>query len=842
MSAATHPAYPDREVLKLVFATSGDCVSVISADGIVLSVNPSGQATFGEAETSPVGRPWIELWAAECRCEAERALLLASRVGPVETRGMRLGRDGALQTWRNTIVPLSHAGREGTRFLVTSRDVTAEHEAARALDRSARMNKALIEATSDIVWHFDVVTGVTERRGWFEFTGRQDVAEDADDWLCFLHPDDRDAARNATDRAMMEGEPLLIEYRLQHRSGGWRWVEDHATPLLREDGTVSDWVGIVADIHDRRTAAERVRASEQRLRLAVEATGLATWEIDVATGRQIWSPELFEMMRVSPDTFTSHEVFVERIHPDDRARVRAEFALAISAGQDVPPSAFRLLLPSGEERWIEGRNRVVRDAAGTVVMHIGTLQDITDLKQAERRTWLAAHTDSLTQTANRVLFHIELDTAIRKAVAEGGAVGVVLIDLDRFKEINDVFGHEAGDAMLRATAGRLKAACPAGGTVARFGADEFGMIVYFPSEGASPGDVAAASLPLLRHPVVHAGKTFDCTASLGWAVFPGDDPDPAALLRNADLALCAAKAAGRNQGLAFDPSMRVEAMRRVGVLQRTREALERDCVMPFYQPKVSLASGKVLGFEALLRWTDESGLRSPGEIAEAFEDPDLAPRLGSRMLERVVADMRDWTVGGVSFGHVALNVGTREFVRDAEGRDLADRVFAALRSAGLPNSSLEIEVTERTLLDDDASSIGPTLRRLHEAGISLALDDFGTGYASLTHLRKFPVSYLKIDRSFVSRMLADRGSEAIVGALVGLARNLGMGAVAEGAETAEDVALLRKARCEIVQGYVFGKPMAASRVRNFLENFEIENRAAQFLSGKKSTRRAAATR
>ncbi|KAB0678797.1 sensor domain-containing protein [Aureimonas leprariae] len=838
MSVDEYRADPGLDVLRLVFATSGDCVSVISPDGTVLSANPSCEAAFGDTGASPVGRRWSELWAAESRAEAGRAVLVAGRTGVAEVSCVRIGRDAALEAWRSTIVPVPHAGQGASRLLVTSRNITAEHEAARALDRSARLNKALIEATSEIVWHFDVATGITERRGWFEFTGRQDDADDADDWLGFLHADDREHAQVATDRAMIEGKSLLIEYRLQHRSGDWRWVEDHATPLLREDGTVSDWVGIVTDIHDRRMADKRVRDSEQRLRLAVEATGLATWELDMVTGRQIWSPELFAMMRIEPDASTSHEAFVERIHPDDRARIRAEFSLAVNAGRDVPPSTFRLALPSGEERWIEGRNRVFRDAAGNVVLHIGTLQDITDLKQAERRTWLAAHTDNLTQTANRTLFHIELEAAIRKAVADGSSVGVVLVDLDRFKEINDTLGLDAGDAMLRATADRLKAACPAGGTVARFGADEFGMIVPLPNGSSSLDEAVTACLPLLRHPVAHAGATFECTPSLGWAVFPEHDLDPAALLRNADLALRAAKAAGRNRSLAFDASMRVEAVRRTKVLQRTRDALDRDCVMPFYQPKVSLASGKVIGFEALLRWTDDSGLRSPGEIAEAFEDPDLAMRLGSRMLDRVVADMRDWSGSGVPFGHVALNVGPREFARDGEGRDLADRVLATLRSAALPASALEIEVTERTLLDDDASIIGPSLRRLHEAGIRLALDDFGTGYASLTHLRRFPVSYLKIDRSFVSQMLVDKGSEAIVGALIGLARNLGMGAVAEGAETAAEVAMLRKARCEIVQGFVFGKPMAASRVRHFLEAFVAEARGAAKSPARRTARRS----
>nr|WP_245496556.1 EAL domain-containing protein [Lichenibacterium ramalinae] len=258
--------------------------------------------------------------------------------------------------------------------------------------------------------------------------------------------------------------------------------------------------------------------------------------------------------------------------------------------------------------------------------------------------------------------------------------------------------------------------------------------------------------------------------------------------------------------------MRDDLRRRVDVLRSAKEALNRDAVLPFYQPKVSLQTGKVVGFEALLRWRDASGLRSPSDLQEAFADPDLACRLGSRMLSRVVADMRVWTERGVPFGHVALNAGAPELHR----ADFADGILQALAHAGLRTDQLEIEVTEGVLLDDATVAVTRALKVLSGAGVAISLDDFGTGYASLTHLKRFPVSWLKIDRSFVSNMEADKDAQVIVRAVIGLAHNLGLKTVAEGVETRSQLDFLADVGCKLAQGYLFAKPMAAAEVPTFL--------------------------
>jgi EAL domain-containing protein (putative c-di-GMP-specific phosphodiesterase class I) len=275
------------------------------------------------------------------------------------------------------------------------------------------------------------------------------------------------------------------------------------------------------------------------------------------------------------------------------------------------------------------------------------------------------------------------------------------------------------------------------------------------------------------------------------------------------------KKAGGGQATPYASWMRDDVQRRVSELSNAREALARNAIIPFYQPKISLRDGRIVGFEALLRWTDPSGVRSPGAINEAFDDPDLAVKLGRRMLDRVVSDMAAWQVASVQFGHVALNLAAHEF----QDPGLAARILSTLSAARLEPGQLEIEVTEGVFMEDASEVVGTTLRSLDEAGIAISLDDFGTGYASLTHLKKYPVSWLKIDRSFVSNVETNPDSAAIVKAVVGLAQSIGIKVVAEGVETERQWRFLKERNCEVAQGFWLAKPMIGSRVPHFITNW-----------------------
>ncbi len=546
----------------------------------------------------------------------------------------------------------------------------------------------------------------------------------------------------------------------------------------------------------------------------MEANGLGTWDVNLTTGEREWSPEMFDLLRLPRNTAPAKHLLFDRMHPDDRVRVSHEFA-DVGPLTEAVASTFRLMFAEGDERWIEAHERILLDHEGVQVRRVGTLQDITVRKQAELEVWRAAHTDALTGIANRALFQLRLDEAIDGAQARRTGLALIIIDLDRFKEVNDTYGHDAGDLLLRTVAERLTAGIPSSATVARLGGDEFGVLLPAVGDADVVDVVASRLLDALGRPLVYAGRETECSVSIGWSIYPAHDDQPGALLKNADIALYAAKAAGRGRALAYTGDMRTEFHRRINVLRAAKDALARDAVLPYYQPKIALDTGAVIGFEALLRWTSDGQLRSPGCIQEALDHPELSVQLGARMLERVVADMQRWTADGLPFGHVALNVAAPEL----NGGGYAERVLGALRDAELPPSQLEIEVTERVLMDDGSGAIGCALQTLHEAGIRIALDDFGTGFASLTHLIRFPVAFVKIDRSFVMNLQSAGSAAAITLAVIDLAHKIGIKVVAEGIELEDQRRLLAGQSCDVGQGYLFAKPMHASRVPFFLRQW-----------------------
>lgn len=801
---------PDFECLRLAYETSGDCIATLALDGTLLALNRRGAASLG----GRVGA-WADLWVPADR-EAARAAVSAAGRG--ERTSLRTtGGSAACPTrfWDSVIAPVPGPDGTPTRLVAVSRDVTEQYESARALDRSVRLQHALIEATSEIVWHLDLSTGVTQRRGYFEFTGSKNHPLDMNRWLAAVHPDDREAARDASEQALADRASCIVEYRLQHHTGAWRWVEDHATPILDETGAITDWVGIVTDVHDRKTAERALQKNAEHLRLAVAANGLGTWDVNLVNGDREWSPEMFDLLRLPRDTVSDGELIFKNLHPDDVLRFRREFYGPRLLEAGAKSCAFRLLFPDGEERWIEAHERVLRDQDGLPIRRVGTWQDITARKQADLEVWRAAHTDALTGIANRALFQLRLEQATIQAEAEGTGIGLIVIDLDRFKEVNDTFGHDAGDLLLRTVAERLSRHAPATATVVRLGGDEFGVLLPAMAEPEVVAGLADRLLEALKQPMPYAGREIDASASLGWSVYPRHDHQADALLKNADIALYAAKAIGRGRALAYTPAMREELHRRVNVLRAARYALARDAVLPYYQPKIDLETGAIVGFEALLRWTDEGQLRSPGAIQEALDHPDLAVQLGARMLDRVVADMQLWTADRLPFGHVALNVAAPQLV----GGGYAEVVLGALDRGRLHPSQLEIEVTERVLLDDGSDAIETALKTLHEAGVRIALDDFGTGFASLTHLIRFPVAFVKIDRSFVMDLQAAGTARAITIAMIELAHKIGIKVVAEGIEREEQRRLLALAACDLGQGYMFAKTMHASRVPFFVKHW-----------------------
>jgi diguanylate cyclase (GGDEF)-like protein len=419
---------------------------------------------------------------------------------------------------------------------------------------------------------------------------------------------------------------------------------------------------------------------------------------------------------------------------------------------------------------------------------------------------MAKH-DPLTGLVNRTVLQDRLDA--RLDGRDGEAAGALLIlDIDNFKAINDTLGHDAGDRMLSTFAERLLAAGDFVELVARLGGDEFAILI---SAGADRDvwDAGSRIFASLGAPFEYQGRLLACGASIGASRLWRDGANRSEIMKTADIALYAAKAAGRGQLKLFEPAMKADVERREAMLAAALAALAEDRVMPFFQPKVSLESGCIIGFEALLRWRDGSGsIRSADEIRPAFDDPAIGAALSERMLDRTLGQIRHWLAEGVEFGHVAINLTAADFRREG----FAKILLARLRRARIPVSCLQIEVTETVFLGRGAGYVETVLRALSEGGIRIALDDFGTGYASLSHLSQCPIDLLKIDRSFVQQLGDSLEAHAISAAVINLGHCLGMQIVAEGVETAAQENMLITLGCDVGQGYLYSPALAAEDV------------------------------
>lgn len=433
--------------------------------------------------------------------------------------------------------------------------------------------------------------------------------------------------------------------------------------------------------------------------------------------------------------------------------------------------------------------------------YVAVFSDITRIKETEARLQQLAHFDELTTLPNRTLFRQHLDHAIARCLRHERRAGLMFIDLDRFKDVNDTLGHSAGDQLLEEAARRLKECVRAEDTVARLGGDEFTVILSEMAGTASAENVACRIIAAMQRGFEVGGTTVFISASVGIAVIPDDGRDQETLVRNADAAMYRAKADGRDTFRFYDPEMNSQARERLILENSLRQAIDQEILAVVYQPKVDMATRRLLGAEALVRWTDaELGPVSPARFIPVAEETGLVADIGALVLRNACRQARDWQAAGWDIP-VAVNISSREF-RDLS---LVDRIADCLEATDLRADSLEIELTESALMED-LERVRRILVRLKDMGVRIALDDFGTGYSSLSYLKRLPVDVVKIDRAFVKDLPGDRDDASLVGAIISMAHSLRITPIAEGVETEDQAAFLLDLGCTVAQGFLFGRP------------------------------------
>jgi diguanylate cyclase (GGDEF)-like protein/PAS domain S-box-containing protein len=555
-------------------------------------------------------------------------------------------------------------------------------------------------------------------------------------------------------------------------------------------------------------AQEALRESEERYALAARGANDGLWDWNLADNVVYFSARWKAMLGFQDNEIgTNPEEWLERIHDADRDRVKEEIATHQKRLTPHFESEHRMLHKDGTFRWMLSRGLAVHDALGTPLRMAGSQTDITEGKVS----------DPLTGLPNRLLFIDRLGRLIKHGKRRKDYVFAVLfLDLDGFKMINDSLGHLIGDQLLLAVATRLEkslrssdtvARLGQGFTMARLGGDEFTVLL---DDLKDPSDASRAAERLMKEltaPFIIAGKEVFTSVSIGIALSSPNYEEPEDMLRDADTAMYRAKSSGKARFEVFDADMRASLMARLQLETDLRRALEREEFQNFYQPIVSLSSGQIVGFEALLRWHHPTrGMVSPGEFIPVAEETGLIRELGWWNLREACRQMTEWRAQYTDYSEltVSVNLSAKQFLQP----NLVDDIRKLLQELRLPPRTLKLEITESTVMGDPAAAV-EMLQQIKALGISLAIDDFGTGYSSLSYLHRFPLDTLKIDRSFISGMKEGGERMEIARTILPMAKNLHLDVIAEGVETAEQLALLQKLQCKYGQGYYFSKPVSA---------------------------------
>ncbi|WP_395407202.1 putative bifunctional diguanylate cyclase/phosphodiesterase [Pseudoduganella sp. UC29_106] len=566
-----------------------------------------------------------------------------------------------------------------------------------------------------------------------------------------------------------------------------------------------------ADVAARKRTERALQESEQRFRRLLALSSDWYWEQDSQFRFTNITAGFFEKGRLTRENYIGRTRWES--NPDMlNTKWGREHIARLQARLPFSNLEYAIAGNDGVMRWYTTSGEPHYDAQGNFKGYRGVGSEITGRKLAEQRIQHIAHHDVLTGLPNRMLLQDRLSQAIAYANRSGHPLWVMLIDLDRFKFVNDSLGHKAGDLLLKTVATRLQSSVRESDTVARLSGDEFvAVLSEYPDESLSPVIIERV-MKALAQPVMLEGKEFFVTCSIGVAVYEADGTPAERLIEHADIAMYSAKKQGRNCFQFYQPAMNEEAQERIRIESALRNALERDEFVLHYQPQVDLDSGRIVGMEALLRWQHpELGMVPPARFIGLAEETGLIVPIGAWVLRTACAQAKTWHEAGYEGLRVGVNLSARQFGQ----QNLVASIATALAETGLPASALEIELTESLFMNDVTQAVN-LLHELKALGVALAIDDFGTGYSSFSYLRNFPIDVLKIDRSFVSDIATDADDAAIVVSIIALAHNLQLRVIAEGVESEEQLEFLRRHGCDEMQGYYFSRPVAPPEFEQLL--------------------------
>jgi diguanylate cyclase (GGDEF)-like protein/PAS domain S-box-containing protein len=818
------PDHAPALVRALDVATSGVLVcDATAAARPITYVNGAFERLLGRTRDELLGQDPTVLVAEAAAPEAQRELARALRDEVAHEATLTLRRrDGSMLRAEMKLTPVRGEDGALTDWIAVVDDVTERLDALDRLAMAEARYRELVEYVPAVAYVAEwdehstltyVSPQIEQLLGW----PPEAFLEDQELWYRCIHPDDVGRVREAERRSYAAGERVDLEFRMLRRDGGELWVRDKEAVILDADGAPAFSQGVLVDVTPTRASEGELADERHRAQRYLDIAGAIIVILDASARITLLNRAGAELLGYAEGELVGRDwydaVVPERLRVAGRAAYRAE----VSGGQDDAVHESVVLTKDGDERTIAWRDTVVRDADGAVTAVMSSGVDLTERRAAEEQIAYLAYHDPLTGLPNRALLQEHLDLALARARRQGQAVGLLYLDLDGFKLVNDSLGHPAGDELLCHVTMRLGERRRGMDLLARQGGDEFLLLlVDLERDQAEPHArrVAEDLLKALAEPFSISGAEFHIGASIGISLFPRDAADADELLRHADAAMYGAKNAGRNGVTVYngDPH---EPLERLSMTSRLRKALDREELLLHWQPIVDPRDGALRKLEALVRWQDPfRGLVMPDDFIGFAEETGFVDRVGDWVVGAVRDQVLAWERAGFLPPRVTVNVSPRQLRRPDFGQRLLGLV-----TPGDVATRLTVEITESAAMADPLRT-DPVLTELVAAGIEVAVDDFGAGYSSLSRLRTMPVQVLKIDKTFLQAVPGDPQATAIVTAIIELASALGMEAVAEGVENEAQRAFLVQRGCPLAQGYLLGRPVPADEIEPLLARAE----------------------
>jgi diguanylate cyclase (GGDEF)-like protein/PAS domain S-box-containing protein len=805
---ASHAANETKAFLASIVESSEDAIMSSTPEGVILSWNRGAEQLYGYRAEEAVGMKVSILAPGDQRASlksiADR-LQRGESVGQFE--GVGLTKEGKRVNISISACPVRNTDGKITARAAIMRDITARVHAqeARALLAS------IVDSADDAIFGAALDGAILSWNKGAEAMYGYRAGEILGKPLSMLAPAGCIGETSQLLDRIGRGETISqLETVTVNRDGGQIEVSLTMSPVRNAAGEVVGSSTIARDISRRRRDREALRQSEEKYRCLVANLPDVVWVADEAGQPVFVSSNCGGLSGYTPEEVCQPGFWMNRIHPEDQPRVAAAYLAVFESGRTID-TEYRFLRKDGQWVWLHSRAVNVHERDGKRYWD-GLLSDVTERKRMEQKLAHQATHDLLTGLPNRAVFEDRFRQALARARRQSGVAALLYLDLDRFKRINDTLGHLAGDTLIQLAAARLAGCLRESETLSRSGGDRFMLVLGDVGAPQDAVQVAERIQETLSPPFSVKGNEVFLGASIGIALYPQDGVDLLALQRAADSALYAAKRQGKRRIQLSDPEISQAANRRLAIETELHHALERDELSVHYQPQFDLATGRIAGLEALVRWDNPKFGRVPASVLIPIaEESGLIVPIGARVLRDACRQGKLWRDAGYGPLQVAVNTSAVQFARG----DLTETVAATLAETGLEASHLDLEVTESVIMQDIRET-ARQLKELKKLGVSVSLDDFGTGYSSLSYLEELPIDNLKIDRKFVQRMNGADNTRTLVQSIVGLAHGLGMRAVAEGVETGEQLEQLKAMGCDRAQSFMLAGPAPALCIQALL--------------------------